>query len=141
LIQSGIAEMTVDDSNATGGFVAILRDGLSPLEVTIICSAGSFLLAWFTASASNNAGVVALDAYRLMLDGAPIAASGRGVTNAALVGAPIGVAACARVGPVAAGAHTIQVQWKNAALSTCRIRPVSLPELENAQLVVAEVAA
>ena len=142
LIQSGQDEVTVDASNvALGVFQYILRDGVAPLEVTLVCQAGSFLIAWFTAS-PTNAAATSNDLYHFVLDGAGVPRSDR-VARIWVPGVPDTVALCSRVGPVAAGPHSMRVGWQNNAGlgGACLLRSASQAPYEQAQLILAEVAA
>ena len=68
--------------------------------------------------------------FRLMIDGVPKHGGRAGKTP--------GVGSLSWVGPVTAAEHVIKIQWKVTG-STSRIRPVSEPDTEHAQVVIYEV--
>lgn len=135
---SGSSSVVADVSTAnTLAFTTIPGDGpAGELRVDIVTVAGDVLLADFTASAIN-AGVVTTDFYRLTVDGLLVLRSGRGVRLSVLA-EPEAIAISTRISGLAAGLHSVRVQWKAGVgvLSAATIRAATMPESENGVLVV-----
>jgi hypothetical protein len=127
--QSAMTEVTVDTTTASQVFVALL-------SLSITTRPNAVVLIHFSFAASNNAnhGV----AFSLQVDGV----TRRGAAlNAVSTNANAGGGAIVyRVSGLAAGAHTIAVQWRTIAGGMAQIRPATQPDLEHAVLMVEEVS-
>lgn len=128
LWQSLFTEITVDTTIASTTFATLLSR-------TITISAGNVVLIHFSEANSSSSGS-AVTFFRLTIDAVVIRAAG---TRSPAVGDPQGVSLVYRATGLAAGLHTVLIEWKNSS-GTSRIRPVTVPDAEFAGLLVEEVS-
>lgn len=123
-IQGKAAAIAVDTTTASIGWTDLL-------SVSIVTGANNLEL-MFTVGVST--GDKAGDAYfRFTVD----AVAKHGVGLGGVV--DMNSAALSWRGAVTATAHTVKVQWRSPGGDTIRIRPVTAPDTEHAQLLVREV--
>jgi uncharacterized membrane protein len=128
LLQTQFAEVTANTTTASTTFVDLLT-------VTLTTTAGSALLINFGSSSSNTT-ASRTNAFRVTVDGvAKRGAAARITTVSEAAGAVI----VQKVTGLAAGSHTVKVQWRVTSSSTAQIRPVASPDTEYAALLVKEV--
>jgi len=124
--KTDFAEIIADTTTTSTSFVDLLT-------VAITTTANGSLV--IEAAASGDNASTAITKYRLTVDGVQVAAaavqSGASIWN---------TAALMKKYAVAAGAHTVKLQWLVSA-GTGRIRPVTAPNSDYASLVVKEVGA
>jgi hypothetical protein len=104
----------------------------------IITTTGGNVLVWATFAASL-AGLTALPAeidFQLTVDGTP-QPGGVGLSESA-ANEPEAGSLLARVTGLAAGAHTIAVQWRVTNSQTAQIRPFTQPGRESATVMAME---
>lgn len=123
LRQSAAVDLAVDSQEATGTF--------TPLLSLVLTTKAGFLLIFSSWAASAT--LAGLGSFRLVLDG--VALRGSAQTLSAL--ATEAGALVQRV-PVAAGQHTVALDWRTQVGTVLRCRPVTIPD-ESASLLVLEV--
>lgn len=126
-------DLAVDTNNANATWVS---PGGDLLTSNITTTAGTRLIITATAAFSfttNNR----IGYFRVLIDGTP----GRGfAASCGSSGTQSSVSRTKVVTGLAAGAHTIVLQWRVSA-GTAQIRPVSQPDAECVSLVIQEVVA
>jgi hypothetical protein len=130
LIQTQVADLTTDVAN--GGGSATL------LSVPIVVTGGNSLLAHFTASGQNSGAGGSQTFFQLRIDGTVI----KGATFTKGGGGGAGgdcAAIVAKIPALAAGAHTVDVQW-NPGAGVSSINAASNPNGNHATLLVEEVS-
>jgi hypothetical protein len=132
LLQTQFIEVTADTTTLSAAFVAFDTITLTFSKLT----ATSYFVIHFSCGASNSTNA-AVTAFRVRVDG--VAKRGIGLT-AAGAGAPSSGAIVLRVPGLAAGSHTVDVQWRVTS-GTGRCRPATSPDSEHGSLYVEEVEA
>jgi hypothetical protein len=121
-----MAEVSTDTTTTSTSWVDLLTITLT------MASAGKLLAqfsAGFTMSGANNGAY-----FRIMVDGT----AKRGVASRYINTPGHSVAISYLASGLAAGSHTVKVQWR-ASASTLQIRPAGQPDSEHAVLIVQEV--
>ena len=125
--QSIYQQLAVDTTTTSGAFVDLLTQAITT-------TAGGFLNAFFSVSASNVSGDQL--SFRLLVDGVAVQGTACKIPTS-------GTTANAMLlykASIAAGAHTIKVQWLTSGGNTARIRPVAAPSTEHASLLLTETS-
>jgi len=129
--QSVFTRVTVDTTTIV---VSPVFATLLSAPITLSTSAVLLVFVSFAASRSNPA----LDLFQVKVDGvvqagggAAVHGHGGGVSNSS--GAIV-----LRIAGLAAGPHTIAVEWSQDAAGTVSIRPVTAPDAEHASLLLVE---
>jgi len=113
-------------------------DDVPQCLVAITTTAGTSLLIWAAFSALNTVAGGTLE-FRILVDGVSIGGCGMNMPDTFTQNRETG--ALIFVKSVAAGNHTVQLQWRVGTASgvqTGFIRPVTFPDQENATLLVME---
>ncbi len=121
---------------------AVIDPVFATLLTLPITTVGGDLICRVTCSYAILVAVVGGTGFRLSLDGTPVALTGMsgaiggpGAQNAVLL--------FKRIAAVAAGAHTLDLEWALAAPvfagAVLTVRPVTMPNSEHASLFVREV--
>jgi hypothetical protein len=127
-IQSGFSALAVDTTSASNVFVDLLT-------VAINVTTGPFLYINASAGISSVLGLDSAD-FRLTIDGSPVVGTGAFLSSSNLAET---VSLVWRESGVAAGAHTVKLQWRGTNIGrTLQCRPVTSPDSEHASLYVAE---
>ena len=132
LVQTVSALQEVDTSTGSAVFVNMFT-----MSIT---TTGGNLLIWASFAASL-AGLTALPAeidFQLTIDGTPAAFGGAGMYFDTGPNEPESGSCLARVTGLAAGAHTVALQWLVTNAQTAQIRPASQPGRESASLLAME---
>lgn len=126
-VQRKFSEISVDVSTNLLTYTNLLTTNITTLP-------GTYLLIWFTIAGSlANSSQQA--AFRMRVDGVTLA--GVGIRSPA-GGSPAGAAVVHEASGLAAGAHTVTIDWRVTG-STASIRPVTQPEWEHCSMLVMEV--
>ena len=122
--------LDVDSSTGSATFIDLLS--------FVITTTGGNLLIWSTFAASL-AGLTALPAeidFQITVDGNP-QTGGVGLSEGA-ANEPEAGSLLARVTGLAAGGHTVALQWRVSNSQSAQIRPLTQPGRESATLLVME---
>lgn len=131
LLQTQFALIAADSTTTSASFVAI-GTGLS---ITLTTIAGSALDIIFCASASNTANSGQEIDFQILIDAVATIGCGTGTKSN---GVPQSGTIMYKKTGLAAGSHTITVQWRTAG-NTAQIRPVTTI-IESATLLIHEVS-
>ena len=133
LIQTQVADVVADTSVTGGAFLPLV-----PLSIPIVIGAGNSLLVHFSASGQNPGGGN-LTLFRLLVDG--VVVKGATFTRGG-GGGPGGesTAIVAKITGLAAGAHSVDIEWSAPTGGTTTIDAVSNPDGNHATLLVEEVS-
>jgi hypothetical protein len=126
LVQTVFVEQAIDTTTGSASFGDLLTQ-------TITITAGSILLIMFTGSASNTNSNNTID-FQITLDAVAVRGSGMRVSSNNV---PMSSAITYRKTGLAAGLHTVKVQWRTGG-NTARIRPATTLN-EHASLLLQEV--
>lgn len=126
LLQTTFVEQVADTTTASASFVTLLTQ-------SITIQTGSILLIDASASISDTGGTSNID-IQITIDGTPARGCGTRTTATNVPGA---LALVYRKTGLAAGAHTVLVQWRTSA-GTARCRPTTTVN-EHASLRIQEV--
>lgn len=128
LVQSRFREITVDTTTTSPTFVTLLTD-------TITIGAGRALIIQFLSSMSNSNSNNIVYA-RIQVNGVTYRGAATTAQNTNRSGA---VCIQTRVTGLAAGTHTVTVQWRVSG-GTGQVRVVSQPDTESASMLIEEVS-
>lgn len=127
LKQTAVAEVTTNTTTTSTSMVTLLTQNIT--------TGAGFLDITFTWAASRTSGASAEIRFQLVVDGDVVAKAADTTTSSR----PSSGGLSARV-PVAAGAHTVSIQW-SVASSTGQIRPTTAGVYEHACMICREVSA
>lgn len=129
IVQAGFTEVAADTSTSSNVFVDLLT-----LPITTAGASRLMIHATFAATVSIALGTAF---FRITVDGAAVRGCGNQLV--ALL-EPQSGALVVRTGLLAAGPHTVRLQWRvSSVVSVLQIRPVAAPDSEHGSLFVAEI--
>jgi hypothetical protein len=130
-VQTLFTEIAANTSTGSAVFVDLLT--LVP-----VVTAGNRLVIHTTFAASVSLVSPATAFFRLTLDGVALRGAGMDLT---VLAEPECGAIVYRTGALAAGAHTVKLQWRGSVLALgLQIRPVTVPDGEHGSLYIEEVS-
>jgi len=130
LIQREFVAVAVNTTTTSAVFVTLLS---RPITV-LVTGSDVDIIATFAVSHTSAADQTTF--FRITFDGVPVRGAGLFSTD---VGETNSGAIIAHMTGVAAGVHTVLLEWRTTA-ATAQIRPVAAPDAESAALFVDEVA-
>lgn len=128
-VKATLTSVTADKSTTSTSFVDLL-------ELSVPADEGNKLLIRCIGSIGNSKANVVMQ-IRALFNG--VSLGGTEVRSPAQANRAVATAMEFRISDVAAGPHTIKIQWLTAASSTAYVRPVAKFEKEQLSLVVEEV--